>query len=97
MDKLGTHQLMLALDDANMARLVEQAEAQGIPPAQLASDVVGAFLVNSEKRLAFLQEGTDSLNRYKSTGLHVTDTEIGTWIAELEAGDDDALPPLCHV
>ena len=48
--------------------------------------------VDSDERTA-----DGAWSHYKETGLHVTNDEVGAWLAELEAGNDNAEPPACHV
>jgi len=76
--------ITLELDQATVDELTLLGRRQGIELNQVLSNAIDAYLIR------------DAWNHYKQTGLHVTNEEVGAWIAELEAGNDDAEPPVCH-
>jgi hypothetical protein len=49
-----------------------------------------------ELRERFRRETLAAQDHYRSTGLHLDETEIDSWVARLEAGED-VDPPECHV
>ena len=52
-------------------------------------------LSHEEERELFRLETLAAMEHYKKTGLHLTEDEVDTWLAKLEAGEDAPLPE-CH-
>jgi predicted transcriptional regulator len=48
-----------------------------------------------ELRKQFNRDAVEAWEHYQATGLHLTDEELGAWIAKLEAGEDAPFPE-CH-
>jgi len=59
-------------------------------------EAIDAYVSREEKRLSFYQEAQTAWEDYQRTGIHLTNEEVGDWIAKLEAGEDAPLPE-CHV
>ncbi|MYM85689.1 hypothetical protein GTP91_00690 [Rugamonas sp. FT82W] len=97
MDTLKSASIAVEMDDASLLELARVAEAEGISQDEAIKNAIRFYLDHSEGYRAMLRDGTDAWNHYKRTGLHVTNDEIGDWIAELDAGNDDAESPACHV
>lgn len=53
------------------------------------------FTEREEKHEAIRQECIAAREHYQQTGLHVTHTEVKTWIAQLRQGKM-VVPPQCH-
>ncbi|ELX09903.1 hypothetical protein Jab_2c19870 [Janthinobacterium sp. HH01] len=96
MDTLKSASISVEVDDASLLELARVAEAEGISQDDAIRHAIRFYLNHGKGYRAMLKDGTEAWNHYKRTGLHVTDDEIGDWIAELDAGNDDAEPPACH-
>jgi len=92
MSRLKTHSIEVSAK--TLERLEKFAKSRGLTGEGVMEEALELLLERDEgdERAATL-----AWNHYKETGLHVTNEEIGAWLAELEAGNDDAEPPACHV
>jgi predicted transcriptional regulator len=88
------HPIAVEVDAKTHERLEQLAKSRGLTHEEIIKEVLEWFLElgESDDRAAIA-----AWNHYKETGLHVTNEEVGAWLAELEAGNDDAEPPACHV
>jgi len=85
MDTLKSPSIAVEMDDASLLELARVAEAEGISQDEAIKNAIRFYLDHGEGYRAMLREGTDAWNHYKRTGLHVTNDEIGDWIAEMDA------------
>jgi predicted transcriptional regulator len=92
----STSTTSLKLDVEMKARVQRIADAQRRTSHWIMREAIDEYISRQEKRLSFLQDAQTAWEDYQRTGLHLTDEEMGDWIAKLEAGEDAALPE-CHV
>ena len=93
MDTLSEGSVTIELDPQLASRVTQLAMARNVSADALVAEAISDYL----RRQALIQAGTDAWRHYQETGLHVTGEDIDAWIARLEAGEDDAEPPSCHV
>jgi predicted transcriptional regulator len=86
----------LKLDPAIKERIQHLAEARRRTSHWIMREAIEEYVSREEKRQSFLQDAQTAWEDYQLNGLHLTDNEIGEWIAKLEAGEDAELPE-CHV
>ena len=86
----------LKLDPETKARIQRLADAQRRTSHWIMREAIQEYITRQEKRESFLQDARDAWQHYQDTGLHLTDDEVGDWIAKLEAGEAAELPE-CHV
>ena len=58
-------------------------------------EAIKQYVEREEKREAFRQDAILAWDEYQLTGIHVTQEEADSWLADLEAGRD-VEPPKCH-
>lgn len=92
MSPLESHSIEVSAK--TLERLEQFAKSRGLTGECVMQQALELLLTQGEgdERAATL-----AWNHYKQTGLHVTNEEVGAWLVELEAGNDDAEPPACHV
>ena len=88
--------LQLELDEQEWQTLLLRAQDQGLTPQEVLQAAIGFYIEHGDEYRVFTNQCGEASEHYQRTGLHVTNDEIGAWIAELEAGNDDAEPPECH-
>jgi predicted transcriptional regulator len=86
----------LKLDPAIKERVQHLAEARRRTSHWIMREAIEEYVSREEKRQSFLQDAQSAWEDYHLNGLHLTDNEVGAWIAKLEAGEDADLPE-CHV
>jgi predicted transcriptional regulator len=86
----------LKLDPEMKARIQSLAESRRRSSHWIMREAIAEYVTREEKRQSFLQDAQAAWEDYQRTGLHLTDDEVGAWIAKLEAGEDADLPE-CHV
>lgn len=86
----------LKLDPAMKERIQRLAEARRRTSHWIMREAIDEYVSREEKRQSFLQDAQNAWEEYQRTGLHLTDEEVGDWIAKLESGED-ADQPECHV
>ncbi len=59
-------------------------------------EAIEEYVSRQEKRLSFLNDAQAAWQDYQRTGLHLTNEEVGDWLAKIEAGEYAELPE-CHV
>lgn len=96
MGTLKSASIAVEVDDDSLLELTRVAEAEGITQDDAIKHAIRFYLDHGDGYRAMLRDGTNAWAHFKQTGLHVTNDEIGDWIAELDAGNDDAEPPACH-
>lgn len=89
MATLSEGAVTIELDPQLALRVTELAVVRNVSTEALVAEAISDYL----RRQAFIQAGTDAWRHYQQTGLHVTGEEVDTWIARLEAGEDDAELP----
>ena len=90
----NTHAIAIDLGVQLRERLTQLATSRGLALEDIIKEALEWFLEQGE---GDKNAAARAWNHYKETGLHVTNDEVGAWLAELEAGNDDAEPPVCHV
>lgn len=88
------HSVTVQLSKEIHEQLDQLSESRGLKRDEIVKEALEWFL---EQEDGANRAAVDAWNHYKETGLHVTNDEIGAWVAELEAGNDNAEPPACHV
>jgi predicted transcriptional regulator len=83
------------LSEPLKVRIRALADQRRRPMHWLMCEAIEQYVTREEQREAFRQEALDAWDHYKTTGLHVTDAEADTWLAELEGGND-VEPPVSH-
>lgn len=86
----------LKLDAETKRRLQRLAEARRRSAHWLMREAIEQYVAREEHREQVRQAALAAWNEYQATGRHVTAEEADAWLARLEAGDDDAEPPLPH-
>lgn len=86
----------LKLDPDMKARVQQLAESRRRTSHWIMREAIAEYVSREEKRQSFFQDAQTAWEDYQRTGLHLTDNEVGTWLANLEAGEDADLPE-CHV
>ena len=78
--------------------LASQALAKGLPTEayveRLLGKIADATLARSRDREQLRSELLADWEHYQATGLHLEDTEVDLWLAQLETGADTELPAL---
>lgn len=87
----------LELNEQDLQKLLQLAQEQGMTPKDVVQAAISFYIEQDDALRAFSKTCHDASEHYQRTGLHVTNDEIGAWIAELEAGNDNAEPPACHI
>jgi predicted transcriptional regulator len=82
--------------DADMrARIENLAQARHRSAHWVMREAISQYVVREEKREAFRRDTLEAWEAYQETGLHVTATEVDTWLGSW--GADNELPvPECH-
>lgn len=79
--------------------LASQAASSGLPAEayveRLLDRIAAASVARDESRDALRGELLADWEQYKTTGLHLDEEEVDTWLARLESGED-AEPPELH-
>ncbi len=83
------------IDHLTNERLKKLAESRRRTPHWMILEAVRQYLDREEKREAFYREGIGAWKEYQLSGLHLTFEEADAWLARLEAGQDEDIPP-CH-
>jgi predicted transcriptional regulator len=86
----------LKLDLEMKARVQRVADAQRRTSHWIMREAIEEYVSRQEKRQSFLNDAQAAWEDYQRTGLHLTDEEVGEWLAKLEAGEEAELPE-CHV
>jgi predicted transcriptional regulator len=82
--------------NAQMAERIKQVAANKNSTAdQIMQQAIEQYVSRAERQEQFRLDTLASLEHYDRTGLHLTDEEVGEWIAKLEAGEDPE-PLECH-
>ncbi len=84
------------LDPKIKERIKRLAETRHRSTHWMMKEAISQYVDREEKRESFRQEALKAWHEYQTTGLHVTQQEAETWLAELEDGKDTE-PPKCHV
>jgi len=92
----STSTTSLKLDIDMKARVQRLADSQRRTSHWIMREAIDEYVSREEKRQSFHQEAQAAWEDYQRTGLHLTNEEVGDWIAKLEAGEDAELPE-CHV
>lgn len=92
----STSTTSLKLDPEIKERVQRLAEARRRTAHWIMREAIHEYVSKEEKRQSFLHDAQVAWEDFQRTGLHLTDDEVGDWIAKLEAGEDVDLPP-CHV
>lgn len=77
-------------------RIQSLAEARHSTAHSLMLQALEAYVGREEKREALRMEAIQAHDEYMRTGLHLTNTEMKLWLAELAKGND-VEPPACHI
>jgi len=86
----------IKIDEDTRNRVKRLAEARQRSSHWMMLEAIRQYVEREEKREAYRQDGINAWNEYQITGLHVSQEEADTWLAQLEAGKD-VEPPECHV
>jgi predicted transcriptional regulator len=92
----NTFTATLKLGSKIQDRVRRLASARQRTPDSLMAEAIEQYVERQEKREQFRLETLAASERYRTTGLHLTDEEVDNWITSLENGED-AAPPECHV
>ncbi len=92
----STSTTSLKLDIEMKARVQRLADAQRRTSHWIMREAIEEYVSRQEKRLSFLNDAQAAWEDYQRTGLHLTNEEVGDWLAKIEAGEDAELPE-CHV
>ncbi len=92
----STSTTSLKLDVEMKARVQRLADSQRRTSHWIMREAIESYVSREEKRQSFYQDAQAAWEDYQRTGLHLTNEEVGDWIAKLEAGEDAELPE-CHV
>jgi predicted transcriptional regulator len=83
------------LDQDTRAKIENIAEAQNRSAHWVMREAISQYVDREEKRAAFRKDTLKAWDEYQQTGLHVTATEVDTWLASW--GTENPLPtPICH-
>jgi predicted transcriptional regulator/plasmid stabilization system protein ParE len=85
----------IRIDHHTKQRLKRIAARRDRSPHSMITEAIRQFLEREEKREAFYQDGLKAWQAYRTSGLHVASEEADAWLAQLESGQDEAVPP-CH-
>jgi predicted transcriptional regulator len=85
----------IRIDQHTKQRLKRVAARRDRSPHSIITEAIRQFLEREEKREAFYQDGLKAWQAYCTSGLHVTAEEAEAWLAQLESGQDEVVPP-CH-
>lgn len=92
---LAMKPMSIRLDPTDRETLKKIAVREKRTAHSLAIEGVRAIIRQKERDHAFNQSCLDSYNSFLETGLHVTQSEIDTWVDSL--GSENELPtPTCH-
>jgi len=86
----------LKLDVEMKARIQRLAESQRRTSHWIMREAIDEYVSREEKRQSFRQDAQAAWEDYQRTGLHLTNEEVGDWLAKIEEGEDAELPE-CHV
>jgi predicted transcriptional regulator len=92
----STSTTSLKLDVEMKARVQRLAESQRRTSHWIMREAIEEYVSRQEKRLSFLNDAQAAWQDYQRTGLHLTNEEVGDWLAKIEAGEYAELPE-CHV
>jgi predicted transcriptional regulator len=92
----STSTTSLKLDIEMKTRVQRLADAQRRTSHWIMREAIEEYVSRQEKRLSFLNDAQAAWEDYQRTGLHLTNEEVGDWLAKIEAGEDAELPE-CHV
>jgi predicted transcriptional regulator len=92
----STSTTSLKLDVEMKARIQRLAESQRRTSHWIMREAIDEYVSREEKRQSFRQDAQAAWEDYQRTGLHLTNEEVGDWLAKIEAGEDAELPE-CHV
>jgi predicted transcriptional regulator len=92
----STSTTSLKLDIEMKARVQRLADAQRRTSHWIMREAIDEYVSREEKRQSFRQDAQAAWEDYQRTGLHLTNEEVGDWLAKIEAGEDAELPE-CHV
>jgi predicted transcriptional regulator len=59
-------------------------------------EAIEQYVQREELRERFQQDALKAWSKYQADGKHVGGKEADTWLARLEAGEEDAEPPSPH-
>lgn len=90
------HSTTLKVEQSIKDRVKRLAIVRHRTPHRVMLDAICEYVEREEKREVFRQDGIRAWNEYQVTGLHVTLEEADGWLAQLENGEDVALP-VCRV
>ena len=91
----ATQALAVKLDSDTRERIKRLADTRSRSMHWIMREAIKQYVDREEKREAFRQDAILAWNEYQLTGIHVTQEEADTWLADLEAGRD-VEPPKCH-
>ena len=91
----ATQALAVKLDCDTRERIRRLADARSRSMHWIMREAITQCVDGEEKREAFRQHAILAWNEYQLTGIHVTQEEADTWLADLAAGRDPE-PPKCH-
>ena len=91
----ATQPLAVKLDWDTRERIKRLADARSRSMHWIMREAITQYVGREEKREAFRQDAILAWNEYQLTGIHATQEETDTWLADLEAGRD-VEPPKCH-
>jgi predicted transcriptional regulator len=92
----STSTTSLKLDIEMKTRVQRLADAQRRTSHWIMREAIEEYVSRQEKRLSFLNDAQAAWEDYQRTGLHLTNEEVGDWLAKIEAGEDAELAE-CHV
>lgn len=83
------------LDQDTRTRIEHIAKAQQRSAHWVMREAISQYVEREDKREAFRMDTLKAWDEYQLTGLHLTATEVETWLASW--GTESHLPaPLCH-
>jgi len=91
----ATQALAVKLDGDTRERIKRLADARSRSMHWIMREAIKQYVEREEKREAFRQDAILAWDEYQLTGIHVTQEEADSWLADLEAGRD-VEPPKCH-
>ncbi len=94
-EKPRTGSVTIKLDDADRDRIATLATAKKRTPHYLMKEAILEYVKKEEVRQNFISAAESSFEHYKEIGLHITLSEFGHWVDQVQE-TAEAPVPACH-
>ena len=91
----STSTTSLKLEAALKNRIRILAQSQRRSPHWVMREAIAQYVEREEKRHAFTNEAMESWRRYRETGRHLTNAEVGGWLDQWGTPEEAPIPE-CH-